>query len=206
MKEQTELSSKTDHPYVIRAHHLQNFTLLFHYNRTKAEYSRELKNAGHVVAAEYGNDIWQGARYDAKKRSDIFGDTAQGSRKFIRRNARLYERFLALPDSYPTHLVEHQRDLICKTCAIGDHCRKYWGDYSTDPGYMDAFIETATNFGKAHALNISSEKVTFINSEPRNSRRIKTSTEVVREILNEWAARNGRYMQAGGILFAYQKR
>jgi hypothetical protein len=89
-------------------------------------------------------------------RRDVYGNSEEEAVAFVDGTSAFYQLFLELPNDATVKIVANQKDSVCNSCAIGDHCSKWSsGDYK----WMEAIKRSAGNLGLADTIIETQDKV-----------------------------------------------
>ena len=96
------------------------------------------------------------------------------------RQLQQFQKFLELPDDYPVEITEGQKDTICHTCQIGNHCLEQ-EQFEGDQGFLDKFIRLS----RKSNLPITTSIAHFSDSEPEQVRTLSTTAGYVKSMLTQ---------------------
>lgn len=177
-------------PFVIRAHHLPNYTSVVMGDNpsTLAKRSRlriEDDRRKSLLTIDGINSK------PAKYGWDVLG-TADQADNFEENTRLAFETFLHLPNSYPAAIVEGIPDVLCNGCAIGEHCRRLFNnDYHeggstlrADMSWTDLFLERLNELNLPKPIIIQ-EQTSFSDTGYQKVRRVITTIGTIKEVLQK---------------------
>lgn len=184
-------------PFVIRGHHIVKFFVLK--NKFPTELAEilasEAKRQWKITDENPNNPK---AQRQQEYIQDLLGLSLENTDEYEDRVKRIFETFITLPDDHPAEIVEGVQDTLCSACVIGEHCKKLTitsiengeavNALEGDRMYMDRFI------GILNLLNLPKPTITyepayFSDAEPRETRCIKTTIGVIRQVLEQTNSR-----------------
>lgn len=187
-------------PFVIRGHHLKKFASLVkgpwgmamtpQIMARGAKLMMEMLNSVSTLTPDGYYQIHQGY---LEYSQDVVGTTEESANRFEEHIKGTFERFVSLPDDYPTELTEDVPDAMCEACTGGEHCRsltfvnKIYGEgYAIirDSQYLDHFLKIIDLLNLPEPV-INYEQAHFSDAEPEQVRRVKTTLGVVKKVLKE---------------------
>ena len=170
-------SHKGNPPFVIRGHHLDLLIDIARQYASPEDLASELRNSR--------EDERSMTLPQKKKRTEE-------QILYVKQEREYAGDFLELPNDHPVKVVIGQKDEICKTCTVGEHCLfKDQGKYnagesvSADGFYVNIFSYVAQKNNLEADLRIEEEIATFIDAEPERVMAIFTSARVVKKVLED---------------------
>ena len=192
-------SHKGNPPFVIRGHHLDLLIDIARQYASPEDLASELRNSREdersMTLTQKKKRTEEQILYVKQEREyarDIIGKTRKEANLYEQKMTEILGDFLELPNDHPVKVVIGQKDEICKTCTVGEHCLfKDQGKYnagesvSADGFYVNIFRYVAQKNNLEADLRIEEEIATFIDAEPERVMAIFTSARVVKKVLED---------------------
>ena len=121
-------SKKNKNPFVIRGHHLDVFIEVARGYMTPEDIASDDRNGREEdlkMTTKDASLTQEQIVYIRQERAyarDVIGKTKKEAEAYEHKSTELFHKFLQLPDEHPVRIVVGQKDEICKTCTVGDHC------------------------------------------------------------------------------------
>src|SRR3989344_7045424 len=216
MHHETETPEKLNNqvPFIIRAHHLPLFGYLIQRSRYRSQFfdvipslppQEVAKNVrtGIEKSAVFKLNYYlkRNASLDEQERlrkvfaeytHDVLGSSSESADRNEEYTRQTFETFLTLPESHPAEIAEGIPDVICKGCAIGEHCRRMYSlengseNLRSDREYLTFFIDVMKNMScfDIPRPTIIIEQAHFSDSKsPQRIRKVKTTMGVAKKVL-----------------------
>ena len=172
-------------PFVIRSHHLRLFRDLIKHSRYD-----DLPHDSDAILSPKERAAKSRAAIKGPEEyvHDVLGSSLESANRTEEYYRQTFETFLSLPEDHQVEIVENVPDIICKGCAIGEHCYEMY-DYehryyksSPDQINLDSFIKAIRYLGFPEPT-ITKTLAHFSNAKPQEVRKIKTTMSVVKQVL-----------------------
>jgi hypothetical protein len=181
MSEQGSETLASLEPFVIRAHHTELLLSVIGGRAPNLQAERVRR-----ASRDNRYDRWLPHGYYA----DVYGlDRATGE-AVTKGDEQFFADFMALPEDAPVKLVVDQKDGICQTCAVGDHCTLKEGRFNSantgDTSYLRAFEKGARLLGRGNEVTKVWDTAEYSNGKPRRVPGLLTNVDCLKQVITNY--------------------